>query len=406
MRNRLAGRRAVWSTVASLLFCVSTLALAAPVGATADRTPARGGPGHQSSPIPGVLGVDHFGVTVPDVAQARDWFVNVLGCVAPLEFGPILDPHGSLMTRLLGVHPRTVIEQIVEVRCGTGSSIELFQYAAPHQDQTFARNSDFAGHHVALYVTDIAQAVAYLEHQPGVQKFLGPFPVTDGPAAGQTINYFKTFFGLYIELISYPNGMAYEATAATRLWNPADVGATPWSTGLPGLLGVDHFGMTVPDIEESRAWLESTLGCSAPLDFGPIFDPVGDLMTQLVDVHPRAVIQHISELRCGANGANLELFQYSSPDQDKRTPRNSDWAGNHFAVYVTNIEAATSAMRGRGTRPLFGPFPVTGGPAAGQSINYYLPPLGHYLELISYPNGMAYEATAPIPLWSPRKPRG
>jgi len=44
--------------------------------------------------------------------------------------------------------------------------------------------------------------------------------------------------------------------------------------------------------------------------------------------------------------------------------------------------------------------------AANQSINYYLPPLGHYLELISYPNGMAYEATAPIPLWSPRKPGG
>ena len=255
------------------------------------------------------------------------------------------------MTRLVGVHPRAVIDQDRRARCGTGSSIELFQYTAPHRDQTWAKNSDFAGHHVALYVTDIGQAVAYLEHQPGVQKFLGPFPVTDGPAAGQTINYFKTFFGLYIELISYPNGMAYETTATTRLWNPADVGATPWSTGLPGLLGVDHFGMTVPDIDKARGWLESTLGCSAPLNFGPFFDPVGDLMTQLVDVHPRAVIHHISELRCGANGANLELFQYSSPDQDKRTPLNSDWAGNHFAVYVSDIDRATAAMTGRGARP-------------------------------------------------------
>jgi hypothetical protein len=64
-------------------------------------------------PVPGVLGVDHFGITVPDVAQARDWFVNVLGCVAPLQFGPFFDPSGSLMTRLVGVHPRAVIEQIV-----------------------------------------------------------------------------------------------------------------------------------------------------------------------------------------------------------------------------------------------------------------------------------------------------
>jgi len=405
MGNRSANRAAVSSAVALLIFSLSTVALGTPARAVGDRTHARSSVASHS-PIPGVLGVDHFGVTVPNVAQARDWFVDVLGCVAPLQFGPIFDPNGSLMTRLVGVHPRAVIDQIVEVRCGTGSSIELFQYTAPHQDQTWAKNSDFAGHHVALYVTDIGQAVAYLEHQPGVQKFLGPFPVTDGPAAGQTINYFKTFFGLYIELISYPNGMAYETTATTRLWNPADVGATPWSTGLPGLLGVDHFGMTVPDIDKARAWLESTLGCSAPLNFGPFFDPVGDLMTQLVDVHPRAVIHHISELRCGANGANLELFQYSSPDQDKRTPLNSDWAGNHFAVYVSDIDRATAAMTGRGARPFFGPFPVTGGPAAGQSINYYLSPLGHYLELISYPNGMAYEATAPIPLWSPRKPGG
>jgi catechol 2,3-dioxygenase-like lactoylglutathione lyase family enzyme len=405
MGNRSASRAAVCTAVALLISSLATVALGAPTPTIGARTQARSVAANHS-PIPGVLGVDHFGITVPDVAQARDWFVNVLGCVAPLQFGPFFDPNGSLMTRLVGVHPRAVIDQIVELRCGTGSSIELFQYTAPHQDQTWAKNSDFAGHHVALYVTDIGQAVAYLEHQPGVQKFLGPFPVTDGPAAGQTINYFKTFFGLYIELISYPNGMAYETTATTRLWNPADVGAIPWSTGLPGLLGVDHFGMTVPDIHKARGWLERTLGCSAPLNFGPFFDPVGDLMTQLVDVHPRAVIHHISELRCGANGANIELFQYSSPDQDKRTPLNSDWAGNHFAVYVSDIDRATAAMKGRGARPFVGPFPVTGGPAAGQSINYYLPPLGHYLELISYPNGMAYEATAPIPLWSPRKPGG
>ena len=56
----------------------------------------------------------------------------------------------------------------------------------------------------------------------GVEKLLGPFPVTDGPAAGQTINYFRAPFGTYIELISYPNGMAYEATAETPLWDPRD----------------------------------------------------------------------------------------------------------------------------------------------------------------------------------------
>ena len=60
---------------------------------------------------------------------------------------------------------------------------------------------------------------------------------------------------------------------------------------------------------------------------------------------------------------------------------------------------------GRGARKLLGPFPVTGGPAKGQTINYFFPPpLGRYIELISYPHGMAYERHANPPLWSPRKP--
>jgi catechol 2,3-dioxygenase-like lactoylglutathione lyase family enzyme len=194
--------------------------------------------------------------------------------------------------------------------------------------------------------------------------------------------------------------LALGPAAASRASTQAT--AAP-AAAVPGVLGVDHFGITVPDVAAARDWLVNVIGCVAPLQFGPFFDPTGNLMTHLVGVHPRAVIQQINELRCGANGANLELFQYTAPDQKKRTPLNSDWAGNHFAVYVTDIGAATRAMRGL-AMPFLGPFPVTGGPAAGESINYYLPSLGHYLELISYPNGMAYEATAPVPLWSPRLP--
>ena len=40
----------------------------------------------------------------------------------------------------------------------------------------------------------------------GVEKLLGPLAVTDCPAAGQSINYFRAPFGTYIELISYPQG--------------------------------------------------------------------------------------------------------------------------------------------------------------------------------------------------------
>jgi hypothetical protein len=55
-------------------------------------------------------------------------------------------------------------------------------------------------------------------------------------------------------------------------------------------------------------------------------------------------------------------------------------------------------------RGFFGPLPVDQGPAAGQSIFYFLAPWGLQLEAISYPEGMAYEKEGGPVLWSPKDP--
>jgi catechol 2,3-dioxygenase-like lactoylglutathione lyase family enzyme len=102
-----------------------------------------------------------------------------------------------------------------------GPNVELFQYTAPDQDRTFRKNSDYGAKHIAFYVKNIDRAVAYMQEQQ-VEKLLGPLAVTEGPAAGQSINYFRTPFGTFVELISYPEGMAYEQTADVPLWNPRD----------------------------------------------------------------------------------------------------------------------------------------------------------------------------------------
>ena len=153
-----------------------------------------------------------------------------------------------------------------------------------------------------------------------VEKLLGPLAVTDGPAAGQSINYFRAPFGTYIELISYPNGMAYEDDPGKPLWSPKRNGRRSVETSVPGLLGMDHVGITVPDIDEAVAWFEDVMGCSAPLTFCPFSDPTGTFMQDLLGVHPRAVIEQITMVRCG-DGPNVELFQYTSPDQDRASAR-------------------------------------------------------------------------------------
>ena len=123
----------------------------------------------------GLVGADHVGITVPDINQAIEWFEDVMGAVAPLTFGPFSDPTGTFMHDLLGVDPRAVISQITMLRLGHSAGIELFHYDAPDQLHTHPRNSDWSGHHIAFYVTDIDAAVEYMRSK-GVEKFLGPFP--------------------------------------------------------------------------------------------------------------------------------------------------------------------------------------------------------------------------------------
>jgi catechol 2,3-dioxygenase-like lactoylglutathione lyase family enzyme len=348
----------------------------------------------------GLVGFDHVGITVPDINQAIEWFEDVMGAVAPLTFGPF--PAGPFVASVVDVAETASIDQITMLRLGHSASIELFKYTAPDgQRHDMPKNSDWSGHHVAFYVTDIEPAVEYMVSK-GVRRMpAGPFTLTAGPAAGQTIQYFQTPWGGYIEFISYPHGMAYEAPSVKSLWSPKLNGTRPEVTNVPGLLGIDHIGITVPNIAVAAAWLEQNLGFANPLTFGPFSDPTGDFMTQLVDVHPRAVVEEIRVLR-GGNGPNIELFQYSSPDQDQRFRSNSDFGGHHVTFYVQHIDKGVEFLQAKAGTKLFGPVTLDQGPAAGQSINYFENPFGTDVELISYPHGMAYEATAPITLWNPR----
>lgn len=173
--------------------------------------------------LPTLRGHDHTGITVQTMKEGLDFFVGVLGCKQAMSFGPFSDDKGTFMQDLVNVNPRAVIKQITMVRCGTGSNIELFEYTSQDQKTVIPRNSDIGGYHIALYVDDIKKAAAYLKEK-GIKTFLGPLPVKEGPAAGQTILYFLAPWGLQLELISYPKGMAYAKTSKVKLWSPTAPG--------------------------------------------------------------------------------------------------------------------------------------------------------------------------------------
>lgn len=174
-----------------------------------------------ASPLPGVRGINHIGLTVPDLAQAESFFTDVMGCEKATSFGPFMDDKGTFMQDLLDVDPRAVVEEITLMRCGFGSNIELFKYTAPDQKTVVARNSDIGGHHIAFYVDDIDAVAADLKAK-GIRTLMGPLPVSDGPAAGQSIIYFFAPWGLQLEAISFPQGMAYEKDGGPILWSNTD----------------------------------------------------------------------------------------------------------------------------------------------------------------------------------------
>ena len=60
-----------------------------------------------------------------------------------------------------------------------------------------------------------------LEEGDPFGSFLGdPTTMTEGPSAGETWVYFLAPWGMQLELVSYPDGKAYEGAFDGRLWDP------------------------------------------------------------------------------------------------------------------------------------------------------------------------------------------
>ena len=171
-----------------------------------------------SGGLPGLLGVEHVGLTVPDIEAATRFFVDVLGAEMLFEVGPFVAADGW-MKKHLGVHPRAVVRKLRMLRLAAGPSVELFEYEAPDQREARPRNSDAGGHHLAFYVTDMAAAVAHLR-QHGVTLLGDPTLMTEGASAGLAWVYFLAPWGLQLELVSAPDGLAYARQGGRPMWRP------------------------------------------------------------------------------------------------------------------------------------------------------------------------------------------
>ena len=169
---------------------------------------------------------------------------------------------------------------------------------------------------------------------------------------------------------------------------------------IPGLTGIEHIGLTVPDIEAASRFFVDVLGAEPLYDIGP-FESADDWMAAHLAVHPRACIDKLRVLKV-ANGPVLELFEFRAPDQSTTHPKNSDYGGWHMAFYVEDMEKALAGLKAHEARIQSGPVTMTEGPSAGLQWLYFQTPWGQQLELVSYPQGIAAYRERRLDIWRPR----
>jgi catechol 2,3-dioxygenase-like lactoylglutathione lyase family enzyme len=169
--------------------------------------------------LPGLRGTEHIGFTVPDLDAADDFLVNVIGCERVYSLGPFVHDD-DWMRHQLNVHPRSVMRRLHFYRCAFGPNFEVFQWEAADGQRPQPANSDIGGHHLAFYVDDLDAAVAYLKRHDVV--VLGEPIASANASEGQRWVYFLTPWGMQMELVSFPNGKAYERDSPVQLWHPAN----------------------------------------------------------------------------------------------------------------------------------------------------------------------------------------
>jgi len=157
---------------------------------------------------------------------------------------------------------------------------------------------------------------------------------------------------------------------------------------IPGLEGMDHVGITIPDLDEAVEFYSTLLGATEIFRLGP-FDardfPVNDgIDWSLAHVNVMDARFTLAMLEYG-KGSRLELFQYDRPVNRVDTPpNNSDLGGHHIAFKVGNLDKVLELRDAYSLRFMAGPISITEGPAAGQRIIYVLDPWNNQLELVEY----------------------
>lgn len=169
-----------------------------------------------------------------------------------------------------------------------------------------------------------------------------------------------------------------------------------------GILGVDHIGINVPNMNQAVRFFKDVLGFSPVTTLGPI--ALGDAWKKTNHMQTATGPVTIKMIKAGT-GANIELFEYKDNKGSNLQPGGDDIGASHIAFYTDDIKQSVNYLKSKGVQFLGEPFLTPSGDTQGESWVYFTTPWGSKMELVSYPNGKGYEKNNPATiLWSPKNP--
>lgn len=165
--------------------------------------------------------------------------------------------------------------------------------------------------------------------------------------------------------------------------------------------GIDHIGITVPNVNDAAQFLEKAFQANTLYDLIEKEDePMeGEETEQQLGIPKGSKIVHMKLMKIGES-ATIELFEFVNVKQAQAFSLN-DFGYTHFALYVDDIEKAAERFEKAGGK-LLSEIHSLGGieDGANNAGVYGKAPWGSLIELITYPDGLKKES---IDRWTPPK---
>lgn len=141
------------------------------------------------------------------------------------------------------------------------------------------------------------------------------------------------------------------------------------------VLGADHTGITVRNLEDSLRFWRDILG----FELSHRAHQEGKLAEEITGVGGAEI--QLAVLR--APGHKIELLQYLTPPQRKASAlRPCDLGAAHVALLVDDLDAVLARIQKFGWEPAGKPQTLQVGPNAGRRVVYVRDPDGTTIELM------------------------